>query len=193
MDPLLAAQSASTQRGDGSSCSSTRSHRRKFSLSLHEHDTNLGRSVPFGVVALVLAVVGMPKNFPYHGQQNRPPMQIWSRATLSKMDTPGFILLVMATLSFTACFQEADSRFPWRSAFVMTLLIGTVVIWSALLWWERRVTLGETLREPVLPWRFIQNRAMVGILLCEYPITVQPVELSSLLSAPEVLCLSAAP
>lgn len=74
----------------------------------------------------------------------------------------------------------------------MTLLIGTVVIWSGLLWWERRVTLGETLKEPVLPWRFIQNRAMVGILLCAYPATVQPVEPSSLLSAAEVLSSSAA-
>lgn len=131
----------------------------------HDYDTHSSRSVPFGVVALALAVVGVPKNFPYHGQRNRAPTQTWSKATLSRMDIPGFILLVMATLSFTACFQEADSRFPWNSAFVITLLIGTVVIWSALLWWERRVTLGETLREPVLPWRFIQNRAMVGILL----------------------------
>lgn len=55
------------------------------------------------------------------------------------------------------------------------------------------MTLGETLREPVLPWRFIQNRAMVGILLCEYPTTLHSIELSSLLSMPEVLCSSAGP
>lgn len=81
------------------------------------------------------------------------------------MDLNGFILLMMGTVSFTACFQEADSRFAWNSAFVITLLIATAVIWTALLWWERRVTQENGLREPVLPWRFVQDRAMVGILL----------------------------
>ena len=32
--------------------------------------------------------------------------------------------------------------------------------------WERRVTLvGTTTREPILPWRFRANSAMVGTLL----------------------------
>lgn len=85
--------------------------------------------------------------------------------SFQRLDIPGSILLMMSTLAFTACFQEADSRFAWNSAFVITLLIATVLLWSAMLLWERHVTLSSRVREPVLPWRFFTNRAMVGILL----------------------------
>ena len=34
-----------------------------------------------------------------------------------------------------------------------------------LVLWERRVTLASGIREPVLPWRFMKERAMLGILL----------------------------
>lgn len=83
----------------------------------------------------------------------------------SKIDLPGSLLLILATLSFTSCFQEADSRFPWNSAYVITLLILSVVIWALLLLWERHVTLASKVREPVLPWRFFSSRVILGLLL----------------------------
>ncbi|TEY56422.1 hypothetical protein BOTCAL_0225g00020 [Botryotinia calthae] len=73
--------------------------------------------------------------------------------------------MLFAVLAFTACFMEADSRFPWKSAYVITLLIASVILSIALLTWERHVTLTDKVREPVLPWRFFTNRVMIGILL----------------------------
>lgn len=113
---------------------------------------------------LLIAFVGIPNGFPFHGQpfNNRP--KVLSKENLSRIDGLGFLLLMLATLSFTACFQEAESKFPWNSPYVITLLVVTVCLWTAILLWERHVT-KSVVREPVLPWRFVQDRAMLGILL----------------------------
>ncbi|EMR65128.1 putative efflux pump antibiotic resistance protein [Eutypa lata UCREL1] len=81
------------------------------------------------------------------------------------IDFPGCILLLLATMSFTSAFQEAGSQFSWNSAYVIVLLIVSVVLWLALIVWERHVTLSNNITEPVLPWRFLTSRVMAGILL----------------------------
>jgi hypothetical protein len=95
---------------------------------------------------------------------------------VDRVDIPGTILVMLATLSFTSCFQEAGSRFSWGSAYVVTLLVVSVVLWTVLILWERHVTLAGKAREPILPWRFFTNRATVGlfcgIILVGAPIIV---------------------
>lgn len=122
-------------------------------------------NVPIGVVALTLALVGIPNGFPYQERPRHRPTDIMSRKTLDRLDLPGCTLLLLATMAFTACFQEADSRFPWGSAYVITLLVVSVVLLTALLFWERYISLASRVREPVLPWRFMTNRVMVGVML----------------------------
>lgn len=134
--------------------------------SLHMF-SDINTSVPIGVLIFVMATIGIPNGFPYHGRPEdglsiKPTS---STKTFQRLDIPGSILLMMSTLAFTACFQEADSRFAWNSAFVITLLVATAVLWGGLMLWERHVTLRSEAREPVLPWRFFINPAMVGILL----------------------------
>ena len=73
--------------------------------------------------------------------------------------------MLLATLSLTAGFEEAGSRFPWKSAYVISLLSVSGFLWIALLAWEWRVTNRSKTVEPVLPWRFMQNRVVIGLLL----------------------------
>ncbi|KXX79724.1 Multidrug resistance protein 3 [Madurella mycetomatis] len=122
-------------------------------------------NVPVGVLTLGLALLGMPSGFPYarHGPAKADKVAL--RSLFARLDVPGSLLLLFAVLSFTACFQEAGSRFPWASAYVIVLLVVSAVLWVALLLWERRVTKAGELREPVLPWRFFTNRIMIGILV----------------------------
>ncbi|KAM7200712.1 Major facilitator superfamily domain containing protein [Naviculisporaceae sp. PSN 640] len=123
-------------------------------------------NVPIGITILTLALLVIPNEFPYHGRPQRNPFHNTSpRIALLRLDLPGFVLLMLATLSFTACFQEADTTFPWDSAYVVTLLVASVLLWVALLLWERYVTRSAKIREPVLPWRFFTSPAMVGILI----------------------------
>lgn len=123
-------------------------------------------SVPVGALALMLALLGLPKDFPYRREDStRKPLSATLGAGIRALDIQGSILLLLAVLSFTACFMEAGSRFEWNSAYVITLLVVSALLWSALLVWERHVTTSHNAREPVLPWRFFQNRVMAGILL----------------------------
>lgn len=120
----------------------------------------------------MLAVVGMPNGFPLRQQnESEKPghehghLPLFSRATLDRVDIPGSLLLLLAVLSLTAGFEEAGALYPWRSAYVITLLVVSGFLWIALALWERRVTRKDGPREAVLPWRFFTNRVMVGILL----------------------------
>lgn len=125
-------------------------------------------SIPIALPALIIALYALPKDFPYHGQPNRQPKSLellFSKQTFNRVDIPGTVLILLATLALTAGFEEADKQFPWRSAYVITLLTVSGLLWIALIIWERYVTLSSKVREPVLPWRFLINREMMGILL----------------------------
>lgn len=109
----------------------------------------------------------MPKGFGLaaaHGHSHVSEKHV-VHSTLARVDISGTILLLFAVLSLTAGFEEADSEYPWKSAYVIALLTISGCLWAVLLVWERYVTRANSIREPVLPWRFFQNRVMVGVLL----------------------------
>ncbi|KAI0399317.1 putative multidrug resistance protein fnx1 [Xylaria palmicola] len=122
-------------------------------------------NIPIAVLALVISFLFIPKGFPYQNQPDRLSNTPRNPSTLSRIDIPGTILILFATLALTAAFEEADKKFPWRSAYVIALLTVSGFLWIALAVWERHVTLSNSTREPILPWRFLLNREMMGILL----------------------------
>ncbi|KAI0010709.1 putative multidrug resistance protein fnx1 [Xylariaceae sp. FL0662B] len=122
-------------------------------------------NVPIAAPAFVISLFAIPNGFPHHNQANRQRVKdLVAKSTLDRIDIPGTVLILLATLSLTAAFEEADKLFPWRSAYVITLLIVSVLLWIVVVFWERYVTLSDKVREPVLPWRFLTNRQMMGIL-----------------------------
>ncbi|KAH7329580.1 putative multidrug resistance protein fnx1 [Stachybotrys elegans] len=127
-------------------------------------------NIPVSVAAFIIAYVAIPKNFPYQNNNTSTGIRgyiskLFSAEAFGRVDLLGTILVLFATLALTAGFEEADRRFPWRSAYVITLLTSSGLFWVALLFWERYVTQSNGSREPVLPWRFFTNRQMIGILL----------------------------
>ncbi|KAI2618109.1 putative multidrug resistance protein fnx1 [Hypoxylon sp. NC1633] len=124
-------------------------------------------NVPIAAAAFLIAIVAIPRGFPHKGhlQDTDPARKFASKPLFNRLDVVGTILLLLATVTFSAGFEEADSRFPWRSAYVITLISVSGLSWIALLLWERKVTLENGPREPVLPWRFFTNRSMAAILL----------------------------
>lgn len=125
-------------------------------------------SVPVATICLGLVLMGMPRNFPLHNQASDPQRQSGeakTKSTLARLDIPGAVLLLFAVLSLTSGFEEAGSLFPWRSAYVISLLVVSGVFWALLLAWEYYVTSRDSVREPVLPWRFVTQRLIGGILL----------------------------
>lgn len=125
---------------------------------------NRAISVPLGVLALSIASVAIPGCFPY-GSYSRNTSHRFSMETLNKIDILGSSVLLLATLALTAAFEEAGSRYSWRSAYFISLLVAGTVFWAVFSIWERHVTLSQSVREPVLPWRFFTERMLIGILL----------------------------
>ncbi|GAW20659.1 hypothetical protein ANO14919_101670 [Xylariales sp. No.14919] len=122
-------------------------------------------NVPVATICLGLVIIGMPRGFPLQGQTGSQPGEAKAKSTLARLDIPGAVLLLFAALSLTSGFEEADSLFPWDSPYVISLLVLCGVFWSLLLAWEYYVTSKDSVREPVLPWRFVTQRFIGGILL----------------------------
>ncbi|KAI3324202.1 putative multidrug resistance protein fnx1 [Xylariaceae sp. AK1471] len=125
-------------------------------------------NIPIALPALLISLYVIPKDFPHQGQPNyktKSHRDLMAKSTLRRIDIPGTILILFATLALTAAFEEADKKFPWRSAYVIALLTISGILWILLAIWERYVTIARTIREPILPWRFLLNHEMMGILL----------------------------
>ncbi|KAH7303218.1 major facilitator superfamily domain-containing protein, partial [Stachybotrys elegans] len=118
-------------------------------------------NLPPGALCIIMTWLAVPNGFPYHGAARKPA----STSTLfSRVDLLGSILLLLAAISLTAGFHEAESRFPWRSAYVITLITASGLLWIALIIWERKVSMASGTLEPVLPWRFLSERVLFGII-----------------------------
>ena len=117
---------------------------------------------------LLLVVVCIPKNFPYHGNPNVPSRtlkSILSSKNIARIDFIGGALLLVATLALVAALEEAGLDFGWKSSFVITLIVVSGVLWIAFVFWERHVTLGSGVIEPVFPWRLLTSRVWLGMTM----------------------------
>lgn len=128
-------------------------------------------SVPSGVVAMIVLIVTIPPNFPYQGlpRSVNTPQRIWgvfSYKSLNRVDFLGVTLLLAASSLFVTPLEEAGVHYDWNSPFVITLLTISGCLWIAFLAWEKRVTTASSEREPVFPWRFMQSRVRLGLILC---------------------------
>lgn len=127
-------------------------------------------NVPIAFPAILIVFWYVPRGFPYHNKP-RSLKQLISRATMKRVDLLGSTLLLLATLSLVAAVEEAGTSHGWRSAFVITLLVLSAVLWIFFLLWERYITRKEDMVgavEPIFPWRFIKNRIWLGMILQVY-------------------------
>ncbi|CAJ2500890.1 Uu.00g037430.m01.CDS01 [Anthostomella pinea] len=125
-------------------------------------------NVPVAFVSAVIIFFSIPDGFPFHGRprSERPnAVPFFSKQAAQRIDITGTILLLISTVLLVAALQEGGLRYPWKSGFVIALCTISGLGWIAFLIWERSVTLGSTLQEPVFPWRFAQNRVYIGLLL----------------------------
>lgn len=125
-------------------------------------------NVPAAIPLLVVVVFCIPKNFPNHGKTDVPRRtfkMLMSRQNIERVDFLGGGLLIIATLAMVAALEEAGLSYGWRSAFVITLLCVSAVLWVAFVFWERRVTLVRSITEPVFPWRFFTSRIWLGMTM----------------------------
>ncbi|KAF2821463.1 MFS general substrate transporter [Ophiobolus disseminans] len=121
-------------------------------------------NVPVGTVVLLIFTLLLPRNFPYQDSQ-RPRATGVASSIRARIDWLGAVLVLGASVLLVVALENAGLRHPWKSALVVAPLTISGVMWVLLLAWEWKVTRDDGTREPVFPWRFIENRVSFGMML----------------------------
>ncbi|KAI1098689.1 hypothetical protein F4804DRAFT_337957 [Jackrogersella minutella] len=109
--------------------------------------------VSAAVVAVIVILVSIQNGFPFHGRSLHERLnhgRVFSRQSIQRLDCLGTTLLLIATLFLVAALEEAGVDYPWKSAFVITLLTISGLGWIVFLFWERHITLQDKLSN-ILP------------------------------------------
>lgn len=122
-------------------------------------------SLPAGSVALIVLVLSMPTGFPRH-LSNATRRGRWTRESFLRIDLIGTFLLFGSSVLLVATLEEAGSRYEWSSAIIIVFLVLCGAFWLCFLGWEWFVSREGSIQEPVLTWRFMENRIFMGMLLC---------------------------
>jgi MFS family permease len=142
-------------------------------------------NVPFGCILVTMLAITIPNSFPEHhlpaAQRTSILKKFTSVQNLKKTDWIGTLLLLTAMVLLVASMEQAGLGNDWNSALVLSMLVISVVLWLAFTAWERRLTLRSGLREPVMPFRFLQSRATLGAIITDFlvggPFTVGLVQI----------------
>jgi hypothetical protein len=127
-------------------------------------------SVLLGTITIVLLVFLLPKNYPHHNlpesvYKPRTIRESFARKQFGRVDFLGTGLLLCASILIDVALQETGLDYNWSSAFIIIVLTISIVSWVLFFVWSWRITSLEGTREPVFPWRFMQSRACVGLLV----------------------------
>ena len=117
-------------------------------------------------VALCVLLVNIPRDFPYHGQPtHKRNKRRTYRESLERVDFLGFIFLLAATILLVAPLEEAGIRYAWNTPFIIALLVLSGLFWIAFVIWSWKITETAGNCEPVFPWRFLQSRIWIGMIM----------------------------
>ncbi|KAI1180244.1 drug resistance transporter [Nemania sp. FL0916] len=119
-------------------------------------------NVPAGVIAALCVLFIVPNNFPYQGlaKERQKP-----KPSLATIDFLGAFLLLLALALLITGLEEAASNLSWTSAATIAPIVVSTFSWGAFLFSQWIFSRPGSVVEPVFPWRFCQNRVMMGLIL----------------------------
>ncbi|KAF7872250.1 hypothetical protein EAF04_003174 [Stromatinia cepivora] len=124
-------------------------------------------NVPAGIVTMILLYLSMPAAFPHHGNSSQGQPGLKTKLSIEsflRIDALGTLLLLGASFLFVTSLLETSTKFSWGSPTTISLLVLSGVFLVAFLFWERYITISSSQQEPIFPWRFVHNRAWMGML-----------------------------
>lgn len=123
-------------------------------------------NVPAGFVAMILLLFTLPSGFPNQGQvQPESCSRAFTSKPLRRVDLLGACLMLTASTLLVAALQQTADGTAWSSTSVIALIVLSGLLWPVFLIWEWLITTKNFTQEPVLPWRFIANRIVLGLIL----------------------------
>ncbi|CAG9989326.1 unnamed protein product [Clonostachys byssicola] len=118
-------------------------------------------SVPSALLVAVLLCFIIPNRFPHHGRATPPP-----RASVKTFDLVGSTSTLAGVTLLITGLEEAAASLRWKTALTIGPLCASGVAWGVFLasqWYISRP--GRTRAQPVFPWRFCQDRVIMGLFV----------------------------
>jgi hypothetical protein len=82
-----------------------------------------------------------------------------------RIDFLGAFMSLAASILLVFALQQGGVAYPWSSGAIISIFVLSVVLWIAFVVWERWLSIQNTAREPIFPWRLARNRFVSGLLL----------------------------
>ena len=142
-----------------------RTHSIHFSDLTHTYHS---LSVPIGTAAFLILFLTFPTRLSNEACAANPKFTfstVFSFKSLSKIDGVGFTFLLGFCVLLATGLQEAALGYAWTSGKVLALLLCALAFLVPFFAWSFYVTKKRNSPEPVFPWRFLQSRIRVGMLL----------------------------
>ena len=89
----------------------------------------------------------------------------FSKKQILRVDFLGTTLLLSASILLVVVLEQTEIQYEWSSPFAIVVLIVSALSWIGFLAWSWKVTRSEGRCEPIFPWRFMQSRVCIGLLV----------------------------
>ena len=88
----------------------------------------------------------------------------FSKASLSRLDPLGVMLLLAASILLVFALEEAGQRYSWKSAVIISTIALAGICWVSFVGWEYLVDKSRASQEPIFPLRLLKDRILVGMM-----------------------------
>ena len=88
----------------------------------------------------------------------------FSKASLSRIDVLGVILLLAASILLVFALEEVGQRYSWRSAVIISTITLAGICWISFIGWEHFIDKSRSAQEPIFPLRLLKDRILVGMM-----------------------------
>jgi predicted membrane channel-forming protein YqfA (hemolysin III family) len=87
------------------------------------------------------------------------------RSNWARVDYLGIFLLLSASVLLVFALEEGGTRYPWKSAVVISTLVIAIVFFIGFGFWEVHVERSSSKQEPVFPPSICNDRICIAMLL----------------------------
>ncbi|KAJ4181510.1 hypothetical protein NW755_011047 [Fusarium falciforme] len=123
-------------------------------------------NIPGGAVAFVLVAIFLP---PSEASAQLPLVQVLrskvQRSNWVRVDIVGMVFLLAASVLLVFALEEGGTRYPWKSAVVISTLVLAIVLSIAFGFWEVFLEKSNWRQEPVFPPSICKDRLSAAMLL----------------------------
>ncbi|KAH8743081.1 major facilitator superfamily transporter [Hyaloscypha finlandica] len=119
---------------------------------------------PGGAAALALVAFSIPFGFPY-GKSARFFRSMIEEHAWKRIDVLGAFLSLAASILLVFALQEGGVTYAWSSGAIIASFTLSGLLWAGFIIWEKKLSMWNTVCEPMFPWRLAENRFVLGLLI----------------------------